>query len=74
MKEETDDAIELFGDRDAKGVVLLKTFGEYYNGYEEKENHIKEYIELIEEIKNKYPLGKEIIGEKLKKVSSNYME
>ena len=35
LKEETDKAIVLFGYKDAGGIVLLKTYNEYYNGYDE---------------------------------------
>ena len=34
-KKATDDAIALFGDREASGVVLLKGYDAYYDGYEE---------------------------------------
>src|SRR5690606_1630960 len=30
LEEETNDAIALFGNKDARGVVLLKPYGEYY--------------------------------------------
>ena len=50
LKQSTDDAIALFGDREAGGIVLLKTYKDYYNGYEENGKHKAGYKELIEGI------------------------
>ena len=36
LSKETDEAIAIFGNKDAGGIVLLKTFEEYYNGYTDK--------------------------------------
>ncbi len=67
LKQATDDAIALFGDKNAGGVVLLKTFNEYYNGFDENGKHYPGYIELISTLQNNYPLGKAIIGEDAQK-------
>ncbi len=53
LEEETNDAIALFGNKDARGVVLLKPYGEYYNDYAEK----------VTELLSAFPLGQPIIGE-----------
>ncbi|MDR0931421.1 MAG: type I restriction endonuclease subunit R, partial [Victivallales bacterium] len=63
LKQATDDAIALFGDREAGGIVLLKTYDDYYNGYEEDGKPHKGYRELIEMLVTTYPLGVAIIGE-----------
>lgn len=63
LKKATDDAIALFGDRDAGGIVLLKTYDDYYNGYEESGKHKPGYMELIQMLTTSYPLGIAIIGE-----------
>lgn len=67
LKEETDKAIALFGDKDAGGIVLLKTYGEYYNGYHEKGVHNPGYKELIDNLATQFPLGEAIIGEESQK-------
>ena len=67
LKQATDDAIALFGDREAGGVVLLKTYDDYYNGYEEHGKHKTSYVELIEMLTSAYPLGQVIIGETIQK-------
>lgn len=68
LKKETDDAIALFGNKDAGGIVLLKTFEEYYSkGYDEKGKKQPCYVELIERLQTDFPLGVEIIGEGLRR-------
>jgi type I restriction enzyme R subunit len=67
LKEETDRAIALFGNKDAGGIVLLKTYDEYYKGYDEKGEHKPGYEELIDTLTAKYPLGQPILGEEAEK-------
>ena len=57
LSEQTDEAIALFGDKDAKGTVLLRSFADYYNGFtDEKGMRHKGYKELVEELYGKFPL------------------
>lgn len=68
LEERTKEAIALFGDKNAGSIVLLRTFGEYYNGYDdEKGKHHKGYVELIAELNEKFSLGTPIIGEQNEK-------
>ena len=68
LQNETDEAIALFGNKEAGGIVLLKTYEEYYNGYEDDKGREKEgYRQLIEELQNKFPIDEQIIGEQNKK-------
>lgn len=67
LEKETNEAIALFGDKDAQGIVLLKTFADYYHGYEENGRKVPGYAERVQELLEKYPLGQSIIGEKAKK-------
>ncbi|MFI7744072.1 type I restriction endonuclease subunit R [Kocuria rhizosphaericola] len=57
LEEETNDAIALFGNKDAKGIVLLKPYGDYYN----------EYTEKVDELRTRFPLGTPIEGESAQK-------
>lgn len=68
LQEETNDAIALFGDKNASGIVLLKSYEDYYYGYED-ENGKKQmgYEERIAMLIQKYPLGVQIVGEKAEK-------
>lgn len=53
LEQQTNDAIALFGNKDAGGVVLLKAYGEYY----------AEYAEKVTELLDRYPLGAPVVGE-----------
>ena len=67
LEKATNDAIALFGNPDACGLVLLKTYDDYYNGYEDdKGKHIKGYAELVEFLK-KFKPGEVIASENEKK-------
>ncbi|MGV1034922.1 MAG: type I restriction endonuclease subunit R [Microbacteriaceae bacterium] len=57
LEDETNDAIALFGNKDARGVVLLKPYGEYFNDYAEK----------VSELLSAFPLGQPIVGETAQK-------
>ena len=64
LQKETDEAIALFGDKDAGSIVLLKDYDSYYHGYnDEHGKHQPGYTELIEELQTKFPLGQAITGE-----------
>jgi len=67
LKQATDDAISLFGDKEAGGLVLVKTFSEYYLGYEESGRARKGYQELIAILQSVFPLTNEIVGEQAQK-------
>ena len=68
LQEATNDAIALFGDKNATGIVLLKSYEDYYYGYED-DNGKKQigYEERIAILLQKYPLGVQIVGEKAEK-------
>ena len=36
LQGETDDAIALFGDKNASGIVLMKSYNDYYYGYDDE--------------------------------------
>ena len=68
LSDDTDKAVALFSDKEAKGVVLLRGFDDYYFGYkDENGKEITGYVDLIDELKNKFPLGNEIISDDDKK-------
>ena len=68
LEERTKEAIALFGDEKAGSIVLLKTFDEYYNGYRDADGkYHKGYVDLINELNEKFPLNNQIMGEKNEK-------
>lgn len=67
LKKETDDAVALFGDKEAGGIVILRTFKDYMDGYDEDGKHKPGYLELISHLTENFPLGMEITGEEKQK-------
>ncbi|WP_086252259.1 type I restriction endonuclease subunit R [Campylobacter devanensis] len=67
LQEETNDAIALFGDKNASGIVLLRSFEDYYYGYDDDKKHIMGYEEKISQLIQKYPPDETIIGESAKR-------
>ncbi|MFQ7194749.1 type I restriction endonuclease subunit R [Thomasclavelia spiroformis] len=68
LEKATNDAIKLFGDKEANGIVLLKSYDDYYYGcVDDKGKMIKGYEERIEELLSRFPLGEPIVGEQNKK-------
>jgi len=67
LEKATNESIALFGDKEAGGVVLLKTYDEYYNGYKKGDKDIPGYAVLVSELLEKFPVGEPIIGEQNQK-------
>ncbi len=69
LEKETNDCLQLFGNKDAGGLILLKTFDDYYYGYnDESGKHFSGWQELIEELFTKFPIcGFPIVGETAEK-------
>jgi type I restriction enzyme R subunit len=57
LEKETNDALALFGNKDAKGIVLMKPYSEYYEKY--KAN--------IEALRNLVAPGQQLLGEEQEK-------
>lgn len=68
LQQATDDAIALFGDKNANGIVLLRSFADYYNGYEDDNGrHHPGYVDLIAKLESEFPLDKKFVGEQAEK-------
>jgi len=53
LEEQTNDALALFGNEDARGIVLLKPYADYYG----------EYVARVAELEELFPLSEEWRGE-----------
>lgn len=69
LQKRVDSAISLFGDKNAGGIVLLKSFKDYYYGYESVDGkQMPGYADMIEELEEKFPLSEpRIVGEQNQK-------
>lgn len=57
LEDATNEALELFGNKDSKGVVLLRPYQDYYD----------DYVQKVSELLVEYPLGEPIVGEQAQK-------
>ena len=68
LQQATDDAIALFGDKDASSIVILKDFWSYFNGYDNKDGkHCYGYSELVGQLQSEFPEDQPILGEDAEK-------
>ncbi len=69
LENATIDAITLFGDSNTKNVVLEKSYKEYLEGFKDivTGEARRGYIDIVTELKDKFPTPDEIITEKNKK-------
>ena len=67
LKQAADDAISLFGNKDAGGIVLMKTYSDYYNGFDQAGKYMPGYKELITTLVREFPLGEAVVGEESQK-------
>lgn len=71
LEKRVNEAIELFGNEDAGGIIMLRNFSDYYYGYtDSKGKEYPGYVELIERLLANYPLdnfSNVVVGEKAEK-------
>jgi type I restriction enzyme, R subunit len=67
LEKATNESIALFGDKEASGIVLLKAYADYYNGYKDGDKEIRGYESLVKELLEKFPVGERIVGEQNQK-------
>lgn len=69
LQKRVDEAISLFGDKNSGGVVLLRKYADYYDGYtDEQGKYHSGYTDMIANLAEKYPLTEpKIEGEQRQK-------
>ena len=70
LDEATNECFALFGNRDASGLVFMRSFKDYYEGYDdEKGKHQAGYKEIVMALLERFPVAKllEITDEEQKK-------
>lgn len=63
LEKATNESIALFGDKEASGIVLLKSYQDYYYGYKNEGKEIRGYESMINELLERFPVGERILGE-----------
>lgn len=68
LEKATNECLQRFGNKNAGGLILLKTFDDYYFGYDENGRHFPGWKELIDELLAKFPInGFPLTGESSEK-------
>lgn len=69
LQKRVDEAISLFGEKNSGGVVLLRKYADYYDGYtDEQGKYHSGYTDMIANLAEKYPLTEpKIEGEQRQK-------
>ena len=69
LEENTNESLALFGDEKAGGIVVLRNFEDYYNGFDEDNGkHHLGYSELVDELLREFPVGQPIVLEEKQKL------
>lgn len=57
LQKQSDEAIALFGNKDAGGIVFIRSFQDYWNGYDDKAGkHQAGYVEIVKDLTTKFPV------------------
>ncbi len=68
LEPAVNEALALFGNRDAGGIVLLRTFDDYYHGHTDaKGRPVPGYTTLVAELQQRFPPDQPICGEQNQK-------
>ena len=68
LQQRVENAIALFGDKEASSIVLIKSFNDYYYGYKDDEGKaVPGYVGMLDELEQKFPCGKTIMSEEQQK-------
>lgn len=67
LEENLNKSLALFGNKDSKGTILLRSFEDYYHGYSQDGKEIQGYKTLIEKLQNDFPLHQRITSEEKQK-------
>ena len=68
LEDRLNEALAKFGDENARGIVLLKPYKDYYYGYEEETGkRFEGYKELVEKLTSKFVPGELMQGEQAQK-------
>jgi len=69
LQKNVDEALALFGNKDAGGVVLLRSFEDYYYGFDTDDGrHYDGYKEMVDKLTELFPLTEpRIVGEQNQK-------
>lgn len=57
LEKATNDSFALFGDKNAGGIIILRPFRDYYDGYDDENGHHEGYVEIVNRLMSQFPLN-----------------
>ena len=67
LEHATNESFKLFGNKAACDLALIKSYDDYYYGYQEGNKRVQGYTEIVQELQDKYPIGIPIESEEAQK-------
>ncbi len=68
LEQETNESLARFGNENARSVVLMRSFNDYYYGYTDDYGKAQQgYVDIVAELQEHFPAGDRIDSEKAKK-------
>ena len=67
LEHATNESFKLFGNKSACDLALIKSYDDYYYGYQEGNKRVQGYTEIVQELQDKYPIGIPIESEEAQK-------
>lgn len=57
LEEATNESFSLFGDKNASGLILMRSFSDYYYGFvDDNGEYVKGYVDLVKALEEQFPL------------------
>ncbi|AWD33322.1 Type I restriction enzyme R protein [Candidatus Fokinia solitaria] len=67
QRDNTEDAICLFSNEASTNTVLARKYEDYYSGWNEGGKHHEGYVDLVQQLKKRFPLQQSIENEEVKR-------
>lgn len=70
LEKATDEALALFSDKEAGGIILLRSYKDYFEGFDDNGRHFEGYLEIVDRLLKEFPLStwqENVVGEKAEK-------
>ena len=68
LEEATNKCMSIFGDKDAKGISILRPFDDYFNGFDDESGkHVDGYVEIVRRLTEMLAPGEKPLGEQAEK-------
>ena len=57
IEQDVNDSLELFSNKNTRGIIILKSYEDYMEGYQDQDGNNKQgFVEIVQTLKDKFPL------------------